>query len=131
VTPRRFSIRRDGWVRPFLWPFGGTASRSYVDIGAGGLRIKYGLFEMQIAFDEIVSVRPGRWPWWGGLGWRSNLVGRIGLVASYSGIVDIELRTRRWVWLVMVPLPCKRVTLSLEDADAFIAALTARMKQPA
>jgi hypothetical protein len=114
-----------------LWPFGGTASRSYVDIGAGGLRIKYGLFEMQIAFDEIVSVRPGRWPWWGGLGWRSNLVGRIGLVASYRGIVDIQLRSRRWVVLLVFPLPCRLVTVSLEDPEGFVAAVSPLLKQPA
>jgi hypothetical protein len=114
-----------------LWPLGGTASRSYVDVSADGVRIKYGFFDVRIGFDEVESVERGRWPWWGGLGWRSNLVGRIGLVASYSGIVDIELRTRRWVWLVMVPLPCKRVTLSLEDAEGFLAAVSPLLKQPA
>jgi hypothetical protein len=131
VTARRFAIRRERWVRPFLWPLAGTASRSYVDVSVDGVRIKYGFFDMRIALDEIESVQPGRWPWWGGLGWRSNLVGRIGLVASYRGIVDIRLRSRRWVWLVIVPAPCNRVTLSLEDPDAFLAALTALMKQPA
>jgi hypothetical protein len=130
-APQRFAIRRYRWLRPLLWLFGGTASHSYVEVGPEGVEIKFGLFEMRNAFNDITSVASGRWPWWGGLGWRTNLVGRIGLVASYRGIVDIQLRRRRWVWLVVIPTPCSRVTISLEDPDTFIAAVTALLKQPA
>jgi hypothetical protein len=96
-----------------------------------GLRLRFGwFFDKRISFAEIESVRPGHWPWWGGMGWRSNLVGRIGLVGSYSGIVDISLRRRRWVWLLL-PLPCSRLTVSLEDPEGFIAALNERLARAA
>jgi len=132
VTPGRFAIRRDVWLRPLLWPFGGTAGRSYVEVEDNRLHAKFGwLFDKRIPFDEIESVQPGRWPWWGGLGWRSNLVGRVGLVASYRGIIDIKLRRRRWVGLVVVPLPWNQLTVSLEDPEGFVAAVNALLKQPA
>jgi hypothetical protein len=121
---QRFPMRLDGWVRPFLWPFGGTPARSYVEVGPEELHIKYGwAFEKRFRLDEIESVQAGKWPWWGGLGWRSNLAGRLGLVASYSGIVDVRLKRKRWTWMVLLPLPCNQLTISLEDPEAFIAAL--------
>ena len=129
-TVQRFAIRRALWGRPILWLFGGTASRSYAEIGAEALRIRFGwLFDKSIPLAAIEGVQPSRWPWYWGLGWRTNLVGRIGLVGSYSGIVDIALRRRRLVWLLILPLPCKRLTVSLEDPDGFVAALSSRLTQ--
>jgi hypothetical protein len=132
TTTRRFQIKRDGWVRPLLWPFGGTGSRSYLAITPDGLRLRFGwFFNRTIRFDEITAVRQASWPWWGGIGWRSNLVGRIGLVGSYSGIVDISLRRRRWVWMALLPLPCDRHTVSLEDPEGFVGTLSERLARAA
>jgi hypothetical protein len=127
----RFAIRRDIWLRPLLFPFGGTAGRSYVEVGPRVLHVRFGwLFDRTFALDEIATVRRGNWPWWGGLGWRSNLIGRIGLVASYGGIVDIELKRKRRIWLAFLPLPCNRLTISLEEPDAFVSKVAPRLHQP-
>jgi len=116
--------------RPVLWPFGGTGARSYVEIGAEVLRVRFGwLFDRYIPLAEIEDVRRGSWPWYGGIGWRTNLVSRIGLVGSYSGIVDIALKSRRLTWLLILPIPCKRLTVSLEDPDGFVEALRGRLTQ--
>jgi hypothetical protein len=132
TTTRRFQIKRDGWVRPLLWPFGGTESRSYLEITPDGLHLRFGwFFDKRISFAEIESVRPGHWPWWGGMGWRCNLVGRIGLVGSYSGIVDLTLRRRHWVWMALLPLPCDRYTVSLEDPQGFVGTLSERLARAA
>jgi hypothetical protein len=127
---QRFAIRRDGWVRPVLWLFGATTSQSYLEVGPEALRAHYGwVFDKRFAYPEIEGVTTGRWPWWGGLGWRSNLVGRLGLIGSYSGIVDIRLRRRRWLWFVVLPLSCKQLSVSLQDPQGFITALEERLGQ--
>jgi hypothetical protein len=126
VNGRRFQIRRDGWAF-LLALFGGTAARSFVEVDAEGLHLRFGwLFYQRVLFEEIESVATGHWPWWGGIGWRSNLVGRIGLIGSYHGIVDINLRRRRWIWM-LVPLPCTRLTVSLEDPEGFVTAVSGRV----
>jgi hypothetical protein len=120
----RFAIRRNVWLRPLLLPFGGTAGRSYVEVEPEGLHLRFGwLFDKRFAFSEIERIERGSWPWWGGLGWRSNLVGRVGLVASYDGIVDIKLKRKRRIWLAFLPLPCDRLSVSLEDPERFLAAV--------
>ena len=37
-------------------------------------------------------------------------------------MVEVRLRRGQWVWMVL-PLPCNRLAVSLEDPDAFLEAL--------
>jgi hypothetical protein len=116
-------MRRDKVWRPFLALFGGTAARSYVEVEATGIHARYGwLFDKRFAFSEIASVGRTSWPWWLGIGWRSNLVNLIGLTGSTEGAVEIRFRKRYLVWL-LIPLPMRRLAITLEDPDGFVAAL--------
>lgn len=120
----RFAIRRDVWLRPILWPFGGTAAASYVALEDGKLRVRFGwAFRHTFPLSEVVAVERTNWPWYYGLGWRANYLGRVGLVGSFEGIVELRLRRTRWLWLAFVPVPCRRLAISLEEPDAFVAAL--------
>jgi len=65
-----------------------------------------------------------RWPWYYGLGWRTNLRGLVGVVASMRGVVQIRFRQRQRVGIIpLVKLRCDRLAVSLEEPEAFMAAL--------
>ena len=120
---RRFQIRRDQPWRPLLALFGATAGRSYVEIDDDTLHVRYGwLVDKRFSLAEVASVRSRRWPWYYGIGWRSNLVGIIGLTGSLRGCVELAFRRRRWVWMLF-PLPMSHLCITLEEPDAFIEAL--------
>jgi hypothetical protein len=122
---RRFPIRRYWWLRPLLFLFGGTRRGSFVEIGRRALRVRFGpLFDESFDIVEIEVVRYGRWPFVFGLGWRTDLAGRIALVGSYSGIVEIKLRARqrRRFLLPFLHLKYDRLVVSLDDPEAFLDA---------
>ena len=122
-----FLIRRAWLLRPLLILVGFTRdSNSYSAIEGEELRIRFGwFFNQAVPLAEVASVAPMRWPWYYGLGWRANLAGLIGLVASFEGVVEVRLKQRRKVGgiLPFVKLPCDRLAISLEQPDQFIAAL--------
>jgi hypothetical protein len=123
----RFLIRRAWWLRPLLFLVGFTRdSNSYVSIEGEELRVRFGwFFNQRIPLAQIESVGPMRWPWYYGLGWRANLVGLIGLVASFQGVVQVRLKERRKIGgiLPFVKLPCDRLAVSLDEPEAFMAML--------
>jgi hypothetical protein len=57
--------------------------------------------------------------------WRTNMRGLIGLIGSYEGVVEVKPRgpIRSWVGI----FPCQRIAVSLEDPDAFIAAISSHV----
>lgn len=60
------------------------------------LRAKFGrLFDHPFLLANIESASCGPWPFIHGVGWRSNLAGRIGLIGSLKNVTDIRFRTRR------------------------------------
>ena len=83
--PQRFLIRWNPALRPLLAPFGGTAARSFVEIAGDHLRAKFGwLFNYTFPLDQIEEAGPSHWPWYLGLGWRTTLRGRIGLIGRFA-----------------------------------------------
>jgi hypothetical protein len=99
---RRFAIRRDTLIKPLLLLFGGTASGSFVELGAADLRLRFGpMFDRPFSLDDVESVGLSRWPFWGGLGWRTDFHGRIALVGSFHGVVEIQLREKRRIRFVL------------------------------
>ena len=123
--PRRFHIRRNPLLRPLLAPFGGTAGRSFIEIDGDRLRARFGwLFDYTFPLDQIEDAGPSRWPWYLGLGWRTTLRGRIGLIGSYQNVVEIRFRTRYRVNMVLPKLSCERLAVSLEELEAFLEALS-------
>jgi hypothetical protein len=125
----RFQIRVDPVWRPFVFVGGATRANSYVEVTDEGIHFRFGLpFNRTVPFEEVRDVFARSWPLWYGIGWRSNLRGVIGLVGSYTGVVEVRLNKRSRVWAV---LPCDRIGVSLEDPEGFMAAVEAAMKPPA
>ncbi|HEU0073052.1 MAG TPA: hypothetical protein VFS30_03505 [Dehalococcoidia bacterium] len=124
---RRFLIRRDGWLQPLVFLVGlARDSNSYVAIEGDRLRVRFGwFFNQTFALGDIEAAETMRWPWYYGLGWRANLAGLIGVVASLRGVVGIRLRERQRVGGIVpfVRLGCDRLAVSLREPEDFIAAL--------
>jgi hypothetical protein len=109
--------------RPLLLPFGGTPTRSYAEIEDGHLHVHFGLlFDQRFPLDEIEAAAPSHWPIWAGIGWRASLRGTVGLIGTYVNIVEVRFKQRQRVRMVL-PVPCRRLFLSLEEPRDFISAL--------
>jgi hypothetical protein len=80
------------------------------------------LFNYSFPLADIEGAGMRSWPLLYGIGWRSNLFGVIGLIGSRGNVVEVRLRRGQWVWMVL-PLPCNRLAVSLEDPEAFLEAL--------
>jgi hypothetical protein len=121
MSEQRFAMRLDPLWMALLLPGGATRATSYAELTDDELHIRFGfLFDRAIPRDQIAGAKERSWPWWMGLGWRTNLRGLIGLVGSYGGVVEITLREPLRVWGVV---PCERIALSLEEPQAFIEAV--------
>ena len=119
----RFPIRRDPWWAPLLLLFDATPGRSYVELADDGLVARFGwLFHHSFPLADIEGAGRRSWPLLYGIGWRSNLFGVIGLIGSRGNVVEVRLRRRRWIWMLL-PLSCNRLAVSLEDPEAFLEAL--------
>ena len=119
----RFPIKIDTiWRAPVLIG-GATNGNSYVEVTDDGVSFNYGmLFRRTVPRGEIIDAYPRQWPWWYGIGWRSDLRGVIGLVGSYQNVVEVELAKRTRAWGVF---PCDRIAVSVDDPAGLIAALKA------
>ena len=128
----RFPIRRNLWLRPLFSALGGFGSNSYIELDERYLRIRFGpLFDSSFSWDEIETVQPAGWHWFLGLGWRTDFRGRIGLVGSYQGMIEIGLRQRRRIRFILpfLRLGCDRIVVSLEQPEAFMAATKTALDQ--
>jgi hypothetical protein len=119
---KRFQIKMDPYWRPLLLLGGATSSNSFVEVGADYVAFNFGFaFHYRIPRDEVKAVFPRSWPFWYGIGWRSNFRGVIGIVGSYEDVVEVRLNKRRRAWAAF---PMDRIGVSLEDPKGFIAAFT-------
>lgn len=127
--PTRFAMRRDPiWV-PLLVPFGATASRSFAEIDGDALDVRFGfLFHERIPLAEIEQAEPIDWNLLRGIGWRTNLVDRVGLIGSTEGVVCLSLRAPRRMTMPL-PVSCRALSISLADRDGFLSALATAQKQ--
>lgn len=117
-------MRIDGPWAPFVAVLGGTRGSSFVDVEPGQVRFRFGWgFDQRIARRQIVDAHRTRWPWYCGIGWR--ICGRrcVGLIGSWSGVVEVALRKPRRVRIFGLPYTCHRIAVSLQDPEAFLAEL--------
>jgi hypothetical protein len=124
----RFEILRSPILLPLLAAFGGVKSKSYLELREGALYCKFGfLFEELIPYDDIERVESeASWPWYGGVGWRTDLVGRIAIVGSLDNIVCIHLREGRKARLFF-KLKLRELYVSLEEPEKFCSVLRERL----
>lgn len=127
---RRFPILVSPFWRALLFPFGVTPERAFAAIDDGELHVSFGrLFEHRFPLEAVETVASSRWPLWAGIGLRTDFRRTVGLVGAYVNTVEVRFKERQRVRMV-VPLPCERLVLSLEDPEAFIAALEKRTVTP-
>ena len=128
-NPHTFRIKRSGWARPLLVLFTATESRSTVEITATGVHARFGWYRIEIPYDAIRSLQGANWPWYAGIGWRTNFRSVIGLIGAYDGVVEIvvdpPVRTR----LLGIPFRVQRFYVSLDEPDRFVQALEQRLKR--
>ncbi len=121
----RYRIRR-GAFGPLLALFGGTEHGSFVDLDPVTVWFRFGpLFDERIPRVAVAGARRSRWPWYGGIGWRLSAGGIVGLIGALDGVVEVELREPRRVRVAGIPWRCRRIFVSLELPDAFLAELGA------
>ena len=121
----RFPLLRSRLWQPLLLLFGGTRGRSYLEIDSETLTARFGwAFRYRFPLGDIEDATlVRRLPWYNySVGWHSDLHGGILLVGAYKNLVEIRFRRRRWVWMLL-PFPCKRLVVSLEEPQAFLDAL--------
>jgi hypothetical protein len=123
----RYPMRLNKAVRPLLALFGGVPAKSWVEVIDGAVRFKFGTFDESVALADVAGVEPTTVPWIAGLGWRIGPGGRVGLLGSHQGVADVTLRAPRRVKVVGIPFRCRHLLVSLEDRDAFVADLRARL----
>lgn len=119
----RYAVRIDPIWRPVLAPFGALESGSYAEVRNHGIHIHFGfLFERTFGHEEIESASRWQPAWWDGIGYRTNLAGRIALLGSHQGVVEIRLKKRSRAWGIF---PLKRIAISLQDPQGFLDELGA------
>ncbi len=128
TSTRRFPILMSPLWRPLLLPFGATADRAFVDVEDGEMHVRFGfLFDHRFPLDQVEGVAHSHWPLWAGIGWRTNFRGNIGLIGTYVNIVEVRFKEAERVRMLL-PLPCRRLYLSVEEPQAFIAALGRQLR---
>jgi hypothetical protein len=119
----RFKILTSPLWRYFLLPLGANAERSFLEVADGQLHVRFGWpFKQSFALDEIEGASSSHWPVLGGIGWRTNFRGNVGLIGTYVNIVEIRFKQPQRVRM-FIPLTCNRLYVSLEEPRDFIAAL--------
>ncbi|MBI2913511.1 MAG: hypothetical protein HYY03_06285 [Chloroflexi bacterium] len=130
VDAQRFAILISPLWKPLLWPFGATADRAFADIDEQELHVRFGrLFDHHLPLDQVEGVDSTHWPLWAGIGWRTNFRGTVGLVGAYVNAVEVRFKEPQRVRL-LIPVPCRRLVLSLEEPHDFMAALRKRLRAP-
>lgn len=120
----RYQIRIDPAWGPLLGLVGGRAADAYADVSADGIHFRFGpWFDRTIARNKIEAASRRDWPWWMGVGWRTDFGGLVGLIGSTMGVVEVRLTEpeRRWAGL-----KCERIAVSLDDPDGFLDEVLAR-----
>ena len=125
----RFQMQIDRVWAPAVLVGGATHSNSYVDVTPEAVTFHFGyLFNLTKSRDDIREAKARSWPWWMGIGWRSNLRGLLGLVGSYRNVVEVSFKSRSRAWGI---LPMNSIAISVEDPEGLIEALKPLGRAPA
>lgn len=122
----RFSMAKAGVWKPLLVLLGATDGNSYLELDGDAVVARFGLFTRRFPLGEVTQGRlvARQLPWYrSSIGWRSDLVRRVALLSSTRNVVGLTLREAKWGWMMGVPVRLGELFVSLEDPDAFLAAL--------
>ncbi len=107
--------------------FGVGSESAYVDLLQDKLIVRAGnLFKETFSLSELGRGERFSWPWFYGLGVRTDFQGMVGAVTSTQGVVAIPLLQEKNLFIPLLgPLglqvPCKKLVFSLRDPDTFLA----------
>src|SRR5437763_10925408 len=125
------SITHNLLLEPILHTFGVKKETSYVEIEGGTLHVTMGRwFDEKIPVDRVAQVAPSDWPWWGGLGVKTAPHHGVGVVGSTEGVVNIKLKEKQKMFLVLFHGEVEQLWVSLEDRDGFMKALSEAAHAP-
>jgi len=114
-------MRIDPIWRPVLGVFSGMRDASFAEVAEEYVRFRFGmLFDHEFPREDVKSAGMRSMQWWDGYGWRLIPGGRISLLGSHSGVVQVNLRKRSRAFGVV---PCNAVAMSLVDPGGFLAEL--------
>lgn len=122
---QRFTIRYDG-LNAKLFPLLGMPQRgAYLELDDDSLRVRLGWgFTAHIPRRSITGARPGpdvRGITAGAHGWRGSWL----VNGSRRGIVNVDVDPPARAWTLAFPIKLRRLAVSLEDPEGFLAALGA------
>ena len=121
MTEERFRMRLDSWWQPLLLAGGATHENSFVELRDSDVRLRFGyLFDKTLSLQDVESVQEAAWPWYLGVGWRTNFMGLMGLIGSYRGVVELTLREPQ---RAMGVFRFRRLAVSLEEPQRFVEAV--------
>ena len=118
----RYYMKLDPMWRPITLIGGATRENSYVEFDDHDVTFCFGmLFGHTVQRSNIENVKRRDWPVWAGVGWRTDFFNTVGLIGSYSNVVEIEVKDPITFWRFA---HCKGLVISLEQPDEFVAALS-------
>jgi hypothetical protein len=127
---QRFPMRLTLLGRLMAAPLVVKKERAYVDVTERDVHVLFApAFDERFPLSQIEEAVPAVWPIWAGIGPRTNFRGAVGIVGSYRNTVELRFKEAQEVRVVAMPVKCERLYISMEDPEAFIAALTARLEQ--
>ena len=121
TTGHRFPIRISPISQALMIPFGVSRSRAFTQLADGKLHVRFGpMFDERVPLEDIKKAEVAHWPRWAGVGPRTDFRGNVGLVGSYDNTVKLTLKEPLKVNLFVVPVTCRQLYLSMEDAEGFL-----------
>ncbi len=123
----RYPIKIAASVRPLFAAFGFSRASSYVELEGGALAFRFGTADEVVPLVDVAGAARARWPFYYGLGPKLGPKGGVAYVGSLEGVVTVTFASPRPmnVWGPFRRARARAVTVSLEDADAFLDALRA------
>ena len=107
--------------------FGVSSEAAYVDLLQDKLIVRAGsLFNETFSLSELGQGERFPWPWYYGVGVRTDFQGIVGPVTSTQGVIAIPLVQEKPLFIpllgpVGLQVPCKKLVFSLKDPGTFLA----------
>lgn len=124
-TSRRFAVDYYSWSR-VLFSLGGHGPKvTAVDVSADVIRVRAGwVFQADVPRSSITRAYRRSNPWWNVGGTQTDMLGSWAVSGAYRNIVALDLDPKaRGRLFSFIPVSIRRLLMSLEEPDAFLAAI--------
>ncbi|MBV9282004.1 MAG: hypothetical protein JOZ41_18145 [Chloroflexi bacterium] len=123
---QRFAFRFSSWMLPFAWLIASGPGQSWVEVTKDEVRVRMGVgFRARIPRRSI--ARADRHPdMWSAIGIHTRFRGTWIVNGSPSGMVVLDIEPPVRAHTFGIPIRLKRLLVSLEDPEGFLAALKGR-----